>query len=225
MITMEHYKIKDFDKIILGNVINTANCKEVFKSFKELIIRQEFESTKRKLLGQKWINHFDLSSVRPGKVSRHLLGAKSTQEIRGITMILQFLSNSYLTFSVLSPKNKCVVCKKEADTPNHTWVCEKATIARSLREHLQRQLPEDGKEREEVRRPFVLYPTLALPCVPTSSPTSRSAASGPKGEGQGIQPVGRSGPEGGAGCEGEKTHLPQCVGHCDKTVCLCEGKQ
>lgn len=142
VITMEHYKIKDFDKIILGNVINTANCKEVFKSFKELIIRQEFESTKRKLLGQKWVNHFDLSSVRPGKVSRHLLGTKSTQEIRGITMILQFLSNSYLTFSVLSPKNKCVVCKKEADTPNHTWVCEKATIARSLREHLQRQLPE-----------------------------------------------------------------------------------
>ena len=141
VITMEHYKIKDFNKIVLGDVITTANSKEVFKSFKELIIRQEFETTKRKLLGQKWINHFDLSSVRPGKVSRHLLGAKSTQEIRGITMILQFLSNSYLTFSVLSPKIKCVVCKKENDTPNHTWVCEKATIARSLREHLQRQLP------------------------------------------------------------------------------------
>ena len=142
-LTVLHYGIKDFDRLILGNVLTPENCKDTFKCLKEIIIEKEFEQTKRRLLSQKWINNFDLSSVAPAKMSRHLQGAKSIQEIRGITCQLQFLANSYLTFSVTNKNSPCVSCKEPGsfDSPSHFWKCSKAKIAKSLRKELQTQLP------------------------------------------------------------------------------------
>ena len=84
-----------------------------------------------------------MSSLRPGKPSRHILGAKTVQEIRGGSTILQYLANSYNTNSISDKKSGCFVCKEEGarDTPGHLWICKRATIAKSLRNELLEELP------------------------------------------------------------------------------------
>ena len=138
-----HYGIRGFDKLILGDGLNTKNCRDVFLSIKEIILEREFETIKRRLMMQRWVNHLDLSSVKPSKPSRIILGAKSIQEIRGISVQVQFLSAAYLTSSVTSAKSTCVVCKKTTsrDCPSHIFLCSKATIVRSLKLQLLQQLP------------------------------------------------------------------------------------
>ena len=140
---LDHYGIKDYSRLFLGNVVTTKNARAIYLAIKEHVVRQEFEYLKKKHLGQKWSNNFDLSSLRPGKPSRHILDASTVQEIRGVSTIIQHLTNTYATNTLVDRNATCVVCKREGvrDTPSHLWVCEKATIARALRCELQEELP------------------------------------------------------------------------------------
>ena len=123
--------------------MTTKNARAIYLAIKEHVVRQEFEYLKKKHLGQKWSNNFDLSSLRPGKPSRNILDASTVQEIRGVSTIIQHLTNTYATNTLVDRNATCVVCKREGvrDTPSHLWVCEKATIARALRCELQEELP------------------------------------------------------------------------------------
>ena len=139
---LEHYNIKDYSRLFLGNVVNTKNAKDIYKAIKEQVILQESEYLKRKHLSQKWTNNFDMTSLLPGKPSRHILGATTVQEIRGVSTIVKFWSNSYVTDSVSDKNARCPVCKDDVrDTPGHLWRCRKASIARALRHELQEELP------------------------------------------------------------------------------------
>ena len=91
---LEHYGIKDYSRLFLGNVVTTQNAKEIYKAIKEQVVLKEFEYLKKKHLSQKWTNNFDMTSLLPGKPSRHILGATTVQEIRGVSTIVQFLSKT-----------------------------------------------------------------------------------------------------------------------------------
>ena len=141
---LEHYGIKDYSRLFLGNVVTPRNAKDIYKAIKEQVVLKEFEYLKMKHLAQKWTNNFDMTSLLPGKPSRHILGATTVQEIRGVTTIVQYLSNSYVTDSVSDKNARCPVCGDEdvRDSPGHLWICRKSTIAKALRQELQEELPE-----------------------------------------------------------------------------------
>ena len=166
---LDHYGIKDYSRLFLGNVVTTKNARAIYLAIKEQVVLHEFEYLKRKHMQQKWVNNFDMTSLRPGKASRHILGAKTVQEIRGVSTIIQFLSNAYITNTVSDRNSTCVVCKKEGvrDTPGHIWICEKATIARALRCELQEELPHGHPVRQldiksVILTKFILDPESVL---------------------------------------------------------------
>ena len=166
---LDHYGIKDYSRLFLGNVVTTKNARAIYLAIKEQVVLQEFEHLKRKYLQQKWVNNFDMSSLKPGKASRHILGAKTVQEIRGVSTIIQYLSNAYITNTVKDRNSACVVCKREGarDSPGHLWICEKAAIARALRCELQEELPRGHPTRQldvmsTILTKFILDPESAL---------------------------------------------------------------
>ena len=92
---LRHYEIKNFDRLIMTKVVTKDNCKQIHKIMKQFIFEHEFEDMKRKYLSQKGSNRLDFSSIRPGKMSRHLEGPRTIEECRGVTVIVQMISNSY----------------------------------------------------------------------------------------------------------------------------------
>ena len=143
-IALTHYSIKNVDRWFYGNVITTENARSVYVATKELVEIVEFENTKRQLLSQKWVNNFDLSACRPGKPSRHIMGASTSQEIRGISVQLQFLGQTYLTSTLTNRNSICAACGEgpDRDTPANVFRCPKAHVALALKKELLDSLPQ-----------------------------------------------------------------------------------
>ena len=68
-------------------------------------------------------------------------GPRTIQESRGITVIIQMLSNSYWTPYKADKNSLCPACKIELDTDQHLWRCEESHVARNMKNDLKVVLP------------------------------------------------------------------------------------
>ena len=145
---LNHYQIKNFDRLIMTRVVTRDNAKTIHRIMRDFVYNQEFEDMQRAFLSQKGRNLTDFSALRPGKISRHLEGPRTLQECRGINMVVQTLSNGYLTGFLTDKTAKCPACSNSLDTIFHTWRCERAHKVKRLKHDLLDSLPENHQAKK-----------------------------------------------------------------------------
>ena len=134
-------EIKHFAKLLMTKVVTKDNCKQIHKIMKQFIFEREFEDMKRKYLSQKGPNRLDFSSIRPGKMSRHLEDPRTIEECRGVTVIVQMISNSYWTPYRADKTSLCPVCNLDFDSDKHLWVCKESRVAMNMKRDLIAEFP------------------------------------------------------------------------------------
>ena len=136
-----HYDIKNFDRLIMTRVVTKDNCKQIHRIMKEFIYQKEFHDMQCKVLMQKGPNRLDYSSLRPGKMSRHLENPRTIEECRGVTMVMKMLSHGYFTPYKTDKLSMCPACGNHPDSDMGAWRCKKAYQVIKLKQDLLNSLP------------------------------------------------------------------------------------